>query len=128
MATLEFPRFPWTPLGLGPRLREGVHVGRQTHPPYPAEFQEEAVRLVRAGGTISGVARDLGCSTEALRSWVWQSEIDQGHRERLTTEEREELARLRRRTRVLEQETEILPRKQPPSSPRRPRSTGHGTG
>jgi len=83
-------------------------LGGRTHPPYPAEFREEAVRLVRSGGTLSEVARDLGCSTEALRSWIRQSEIDQGRREGLTTDEREELARLRRRNRVLEQEKEIL--------------------
>jgi transposase len=83
-------------------------LGGRTHPPYPAEFRAEAVRLVLAGGTISGVSRDLGCSTEALRHWVRQSDIDHGHREGLTTDEREELARLRRRNRVLEQEKEIL--------------------
>jgi len=58
---------------------------------YPPEFRAEAVRLVLTGGTISGVARDLGCSTEALRHWVRQSEIDKGRRGGLSTEEREEL-------------------------------------
>lgn len=83
-------------------------MGGKTRPPYPAEFRAEAVRLVRSGGTISGIARDLGCSSEALRSWVRRSDVDEGHSEGLTTDEREELSRLRRRNRVLEQEKEIL--------------------
>jgi transposase len=83
-------------------------MGGKTRPPYPAEFRAEAVRLVRSGGTISGIARDLGCSPEALRSWVRRSDVDEGHGEGLTTDEREELSRLRRRNRVLEQEKEIL--------------------
>src|SRR2546428_793253 len=44
-------------------------MGGRTRPPYPPEFRAEAVRLVRDGGTLSGVARDLGVSIESLRSW-----------------------------------------------------------
>lgn len=67
------------------------------------------MRLVSASGkSLSQVARDLGVSVESLRSWVKQSQIDQGERPGLTTEEKEELRRLRRENRILLEEREIL--------------------
>ncbi len=67
-----------------------------TKPQYPPEFKAEAVQLVLSSGrSISQIAKDLGVSGNSLRTWVKQAEIDQGKREGLTTEEREELKRLR---------------------------------
>ena len=80
-----------------------------TKPPYPAEFKLEAVRLVKESGRrISDIARDLGVTGESIRNWVRQHEIDNGEREGLITTEREELQRLRRETRILKEEREIL--------------------
>jgi transposase len=81
----------------------------KTRPPYPQEFREEAVRLVRSTGRpVSEVARELGVSAESLRNWVKQTEIDYGEREGLATDEQEELRRLRREVKTLRQEKEIL--------------------
>ncbi len=78
--------------------------------PYPPEFRVEAVRLVRAGSrSLSQIATDLGVSDESLRNWVKQSDLDAGHRkDGLTTEERQELVRLRRENRELREQREIL--------------------
>jgi transposase len=78
-------------------------------PQYPQEFKAEAVQLVRSSGrAISQIAKDLGVSGNSLRNWLKQAEIDQGQREGLTTEEREELRKLRKENKILRQEREIL--------------------
>ena len=78
--------------------------------PYPPEFRAEAVRLVRDGGrSVNAAAKDLGVSTESLRNWVKQDDLDSGRRkDGLTTEERQELVRLRRENRSLREDKEIL--------------------
>jgi transposase len=79
-------------------------------PRYTPEFRAEAVRLVRSATDkpVSEIARELGVSDNALRSWVKQAEIDQGERKGLTTEERAELSKLRKEVKILRQEREIL--------------------
>lgn len=80
-----------------------------TKPPYTSEFRREAVQLVQnTERSIAQVARDLGISNQTLRNWIKQADVDAGRREGLSTEEREELRRLRRENRTLLQEREIL--------------------
>src|SRR5438876_4628047 len=85
--------------------------GSNFHKPYPPEFRREAVeRVRRSGQPLREIAVGLGISTETLRMWVRQADVDGGRREALTSEERQELRELRRKLRTLEQEREILKR------------------
>ena len=81
----------------------------KTHPPYPPEFRRQMVELVRSGRTPGELAREFECSDQTIRNWVRQADLDEGRREDgLTTDEREELRRLRRENRQLKEEREIL--------------------
>jgi len=76
---------------------------------YSAEFQQQMVRLVRSGRTPEDLGREFEPSAQAIRNWIKQAELDDGSRsDGLRTEEREELARLRRDNARLKEEREIL--------------------
>src|SRR5215218_9402079 len=79
-----------------------------TRPPYSPEFRRQAVELIRSGTPLKQVASDLGVSEQTLRSWRRQQDVDAGRAEGLTPDEREELRRLRRENRRLQQERDIL--------------------
>jgi putative transposase len=81
----------------------------KTHPPYPPEFRADAVRLVRSSDrSIPQIADELGISGQTLRNWVKEADVDRGASEGLTSDEKEELRRLRRDVKRLRMEREIL--------------------
>ena len=76
---------------------------------YPDELIARGVRLaLESGRPIAQVARDLGMSPETLRRRVRQAQVDQGLRDGLTSEEREEIRKLRRENFELRRANEIL--------------------
>jgi transposase len=86
-------------------------MGKRKRRAFTKEFKAETVRLVRdSGKSVGAIARELDLTETALREWVRQAEVDAGRGRpgALTTEEREELARLRREVRTLRMERDIL--------------------
>ena len=83
---------------------------RRARRQFSEEFKAGAVRLVLdEGKTVSAVARELDLTASALSGWVRQARADRTKgKTGLTTEERQELARLRKEVRELRIEREIL--------------------
>src|SRR6266852_8181551 len=79
-------------------------------PPNPPEFRAEAIRLARTSGKPHAqIARELGMTGETLRLWLKQADLDEGKRgDGLTSDEQEELRRLRRANRILREARALL--------------------
>jgi transposase len=77
--------------------------------PYPREFREQIVELVRAGRSPRELAREFEPCEQTIRNWVEQADFDEGRlSDGSTSDERDELKRLRRENRQLRMEREIL--------------------
>ena len=81
----------------------------RTRRPYPPEFREQLVALVRAGRTPEDLAGEFEPTAQSISNWVAQADRDAGRRtDGLTTAERTELTRLRRENRQLKVERDSL--------------------
>jgi transposase len=81
----------------------------KTHQPYPAEFRQQILELVRAGRSPDELAEEFEPTAQTIRNWIKQTELDHGQRQDgLTSEEKAELARLRKENKQLRLEREIL--------------------
>jgi transposase len=77
--------------------------------PYPPEFREQMVALVRSGRSPESLSREFEPTAQTIHNWVKHADLDEGRRtDGLTTVEREELRRLRRENKQLKIEREIL--------------------
>lgn len=83
---------------------------------FSPEMQERAIRMVEESrgeresqwAAIRSVAAKVGCTTESLRRWVRQAEVDQGKRAGVTTTDAERIVQLEREVRELRKANEIL--------------------
>lgn len=81
----------------------------RTRRPYPQEFREQIVALARAGRSVPELAKEFEPSEQTIRNWIFQADVDDGARtDGLTSDEHNELRRLKRENRQLRQEREIL--------------------
>ena len=81
----------------------------KSHRPYPLEYRQRIVELVRAGRSPESIAREFEPTAQCIRNWVRQADRDAGRRsDGLTTDERTELQRLKRENATLREEREIL--------------------
>jgi transposase len=83
---------------------------------FSQEVRERAVRMVSDNrdsygsewGAIRSIAEKIGCSAEALRTWVRRTQVDAGEKPGITTDERARMAELEKENRELRRANEIL--------------------
>ena len=78
---------------------------------YPKEFRRDVCALVLdQRRSVADVSSELGLVEQTVYNWVRQERVDRGEREGLSTEERDELTRLRREVKRLTMERDLLKR------------------
>lgn len=80
---------------------------------YPQAFREDvvAVALARdAQTTLRQIAEDFGISEATLSNWLKAAGVEAGRKPGVTSAEAEQLRRLKRRNKLVEQENEVLRR------------------
>jgi transposase len=78
---------------------------------YPKEFRRDVCTLVLdQHRAVSDVAQELGLVEQTVYNWVRQERVDRGERDGLSTEERDEMTRLRREVKRLTTERDLLKR------------------
>ena len=81
----------------------------KSHQPYPPEFRQQILELVRGGRSPDELAHEFEPTAQTIRNWIKQAELDHGQRQDgLSSEEKAELARLRKENKHLRLEREIL--------------------
>lgn len=81
----------------------------KSRPPYPGEFRQQILELVRAGRSPEELAKEFEPTAQTIRNWIKQAKRDNGEQpDELSLDEKAELARLRKENKQLRLEREIL--------------------
>ena len=81
----------------------------KSKPPYPPDFRSRMIDLARSGRTLRSLSREFSVTETTIRSWLRQADLDTGRRtDGLMTDEKQELARLKKENARLREERDIL--------------------
>ena len=79
--------------------------------PYPQEFRDDVVAVARKGqAPLNQIAKDFGISEGCLHGWMKKADVEDGNRPGVSEKQSGEVRELKKRTRLLEQENEVLRR------------------